>query len=139
MQTANRKFILKAFVFATFLFFNPNLIITAQESCNSIVQPTLCSQFEHFSPQYTFSTPTSTSTLIFSEITNADILIDAVFTVNTPFSLTNCKIKFGANGKINLVAAGTLNSTASKYFGCNGWQGIEINATAILYFENNHV
>jgi hypothetical protein len=32
-----------------------------------------------------------------------------------------------------------LNSTASKYFGCNGWQGIEINATAILYFENNHV
>jgi hypothetical protein len=94
-------------LWAIYLSFSlSNLQAQDPASCGSLTQPTLCSKFDAIEPNYTFSVPTSTSSLISGSFINQNILIESNFTINTSVLFQNCKIKFGQNGKITIINGG---------------------------------
>ncbi|MEO6040150.1 MAG: hypothetical protein ABIQ93_17180, partial [Saprospiraceae bacterium] len=64
---------------------------------------------------------------------NQDIYINATFTVNSYFIISNCWLRFGPNGKIIVDGHGAhLQSSGSYYFGCDGWAGIYVDGGSIV-------
>ncbi|MFN0214068.1 MAG: hypothetical protein ACKVT2_07415 [Saprospiraceae bacterium] len=101
-------------------------------------QATLCNDYGTLVPQIQILTPTQSASWL-GNWTNAVIFINAEFKVNTAFSITGCTIRFGTAGRIVITTGGNLNSLNSKYFGCDGWEGIQVEGSGILQFNDNWI
>lgn len=101
-------------------------------------QPTLCVEYGASAPHFQILTPTQSSAWL-GNWTNRIIYINAEFVVNTAFSITNCTLNFGTSGYIKVINGGNLNCFNTKFFGCNGWEGIQIEGTGIINFNENRI
>lgn len=99
-------------------------------------QQTLCQQLGALTPQIQILTATQSASWL-SNWNNKVVFIDAEFTVNTAFSITNCTLKFGTSGRIVVTTGGTLTANNSRYFGCSGWDGIKVEGSGALQFNDN--
>jgi hypothetical protein len=86
---------------------------------------TLCNLYGGELPDISITTPTQSINLP-SGWDQKVVYINTLFTVNSPFTIENCNIKFGPFGQLLVVAGGELNCLGTKLFSCepDGWQGI---------------
>jgi hypothetical protein len=101
-------------------------------------QTTLCQQYGTATPQIQILTSTQSSSWL-GNWTNQVVFINAEFKVNSAFAITNSILRFGVNGRIVVATGGTLNSSNSKYFGCAGWDGIQLEGNGILQYNDNWI
>ena len=101
-------------------------LISAQEP------PTLCGQnsLETFSTVNDENETTLTSNLTETSWDGLNKYIGGTLVINSNFSINNCKIKLGANAKIEIGSA-EFSSSFSQYFACrSSWYGFSIPSTS---------
>ncbi len=105
-------------------------------------ESTLCN--EKFKPDFEITSATTSESLIplygNPPVWNSyDVYINATLTVKTTFSMYNCNIKMGPNGRIIVTDGGHFICSTNQFFGCNLWPGITVEGTGELDFFLNHI
>lgn len=124
-----------------FLFTLNELNAQTTATCTLGSQPKLCVQFGDQTPDIVFTGNVSTGSLFNTSLTNKTVRIDGTFEVNSTFTFTNCTLKFGQLGKIEVANGGNLNAVGSRFFSCSftGWNGMNIWGNGKIYLENCHI
>ena len=103
-------------------------------------EPTLCDLYKKEPPREEIEIQDATFSVDLPvDWISQHIFINATFTVNSNFTISDSGIRFGPNGRLVVTTFGNLYSTRSRYFGCDGWRGIRIEGISNLHMDGNQV
>lgn len=128
-----------SYLFLPLIFFCINVNAQQPDDCGIPPIENLCLFYGEIPSDFTITTPIYTSSFLGNDFTGKTFHINSVLYVNSYFELTNCILKFGAQGRIEVVTNGQFISNKSEYFGCNGWSGIKITSNSYVDFSGNSI